>query len=642
MIAWMNNWDYANQIPTGQWRSAMALPRELSLRTIDGRPQLVHKVVDQIENLERAASYTSGPDDIHPGVTMLPSRASGSVLKIDAVFSPGTASKFGIIVRRSADGTQQTPVVYDVATGRLSVDRTQSGDVGFSASFPSIESAPVKLVDGKLRLELYVDRSSVEVFAQDGVHAITDQIFPDDTSRAISLVSQGGSARLESLTVTPLNRAMFANTQTITFGPLDDKTYGDDDFAVAATASSGLPVTFTADGTCTVADATVHLTAAGTCTIIASQDGDDTYNSAPEVARSFTVAKRTQTITFDPVGAKTYGDPDFTVAAHASSGLPVDLSATGVCSIAGTTVQLTGAGTCTISASQDGDDTSSAAPTATQTISVAKATLTVTASDGAMTYGGTPPTISPTYSGFVGLDGPGSLSVPPLCTSNTTSSTPAGTYEARSSCAGAAAADYDFSYVNGRVTVAKATLTVKANNASRVWGVTNPPLMAGYSGFVNGENQAVLTGKPSLTTTATKTSHPGSYPITPAQGTLVSGNYSFAFSGGTLTVTKAPVTVAVTNVSRKTALTSGKITFSAKVTHASTGTAVPGVPVTFSVWTPLGDIPACSAVTSPVGVATCSVRVWNPLLLTVGTPIKATAATTTDTLKGSGTAAVVK
>ena len=51
MIAWMNNWDYANQIPTGQWRSAMALPRELTLETINGKPKLVQKVVDQIGNL---------------------------------------------------------------------------------------------------------------------------------------------------------------------------------------------------------------------------------------------------------------------------------------------------------------------------------------------------------------------------------------------------------------------------------------------------------------------------------------------------------------------------------------------------------------------------------------------------------------
>ena len=58
MIAWMNNWDYANQIPTGQWRSAMALPRELTLETINGKPKLVQKVVDQIGNLDKVLTLT--------------------------------------------------------------------------------------------------------------------------------------------------------------------------------------------------------------------------------------------------------------------------------------------------------------------------------------------------------------------------------------------------------------------------------------------------------------------------------------------------------------------------------------------------------------------------------------------------------
>jgi hypothetical protein len=172
--------------------------------------------------------------------------------------------------------------------------------------------------------------------------------------------------------------------------------------------------------------------------------------------------------------------------------------------------------------------------------------------------------------------------------------------------------------------------------------VATPPLTTTYSGFVNGETRSALAGSPSLTTTATTSSHPGAYPITATQGTLASTNYAFTFIGGTLTVTKAPVTVAVSNVSRKSALSSGKLTFSAKVTHASTGNAVPGVPVTFSAWTLLGRTQACSAVTTSAGVATCSVPVWNPQLLTIATPVTAAAATTVDTLPGSGSASVVK
>ena len=77
--------------------------------------------------------------------------------------------------------------------------------------------------------------------------------------------------------------------QTITFGPLSDKTEGDPDFNVSATASSGLAVSFSALGSCTVSGTLVHLTSFGSCTITASQAGNTNYNAAPSVQQSFTI-----------------------------------------------------------------------------------------------------------------------------------------------------------------------------------------------------------------------------------------------------------------------------------------------------------------------------------------------------------------
>jgi hypothetical protein len=77
--------------------------------------------------------------------------------------------------------------------------------------------------------------------------------------------------------------------QTITFGPLPNKAPGDPDFAVSATATSGLEVTFAASGQCTVTGNTVHLTSAGSCTITASQAGDSNFNPAQDVAQTFTI-----------------------------------------------------------------------------------------------------------------------------------------------------------------------------------------------------------------------------------------------------------------------------------------------------------------------------------------------------------------
>ena len=78
--------------------------------------------------------------------------------------------------------------------------------------------------------------------------------------------------------------------QSITFDPLADKIFGDPDFTVFATASSGLGVSFGASGACTVVGGTVHLTGSGSCTITADQAGDANTNPAPQVARSFSIA----------------------------------------------------------------------------------------------------------------------------------------------------------------------------------------------------------------------------------------------------------------------------------------------------------------------------------------------------------------
>ena len=98
-----------------------------------------------------------------------------------------------------------------------------------------------------------------------------------------------------------------------------------------------------------------------------------------------------------------------------------------------------------------------------------------------------------------------------------------------------ASGNYSFSFVTGHLTVTKATLTVTADDKSRIYGDANPAFTASYSGFKNGETLATsgVTGSPSLTTTATATSAvAGPYAITAASATLAAGNYSFSFVDG--------------------------------------------------------------------------------------------------------------
>ncbi|GAA4487555.1 GH32 C-terminal domain-containing protein [Microbacterium panaciterrae] len=304
MIGWMNNWDYGNDIPTTPWRSAMSLPREVALQTVDGHLRLVQQPVAQLSGIEeptRAFAMPAG--DIAAGTTVVPTTTGTAVVKVDLTISQGTASQFGVIVRRAADGSEGTPITYDTATGMLSLDRRASGDVGFNASFASVEQTPVSLADGKLHLQLYLDTSSVEAFAQGGIRTITDQVFPKASSTGIALTATGGTAHLDSLTVTPLQDAMWGADQSIAFPAPADVTFGDPDIALSATASSRLPVTFTASGSCTIVNGAAHPTAAGSCTVTAHQQGDASYNPAPDVTRTVTIAPWTFTGFASPVAS---------------------------------------------------------------------------------------------------------------------------------------------------------------------------------------------------------------------------------------------------------------------------------------------------------------------------------------------------
>ncbi|WP_285250160.1 glycoside hydrolase family 32 protein [Pseudarthrobacter sp. fls2-241-R2A-168] len=196
MIGWMNNWDYAGSTPTGSWRSAMSLPRDVSLTRVDGRVVLRQEAIDPISGLE-SAQFRLGSRPLASGVLDLP--VTAAVTRIDVDFQPGTASRVGLVIR--AGDAERTVVGYDVAEGMLSLDRRESGLVNFHGAFPSVEAVAVPLQDGFLRLRIYLDRCSVEVFAQDGLATLTDLVFPSEASTALAVFAEGEGAHLAALAV---------------------------------------------------------------------------------------------------------------------------------------------------------------------------------------------------------------------------------------------------------------------------------------------------------------------------------------------------------------------------------------------------------------------------------------------------------
>jgi fructan beta-fructosidase len=178
LLGWANNWAYAQDIPTDPWRSAMTLPRELYLIDTPKGQRIVQKPVRELLTLRGDTLDTSGK--------------MGRTFEVEYEFKKGTATTFGLELTTNTD--EKTVIGYDRAKQEVYLDRTKSGNTSFHKDFSSVERAPAQLVDGKLKLHLYVDNSIIEVYINNGEQVITDQIFPTENDFSLKTFQNGGDA----------------------------------------------------------------------------------------------------------------------------------------------------------------------------------------------------------------------------------------------------------------------------------------------------------------------------------------------------------------------------------------------------------------------------------------------------------------
>jgi beta-fructofuranosidase len=196
VIAWMDSWG-SKTWPTKAWgwAGAMTVPRLLRLSP-DGTP--LWAPVPEIETL-RGRPTTVPPGAIEPGLRTIDA-VRGDSLDLEVEIDPGSASSVALLVRRSPDGKQETRIAYDRPSATLAIDRDRAG-----AGDGGVHAAPLSLGAGEtLRLRVLVDRSSVEVFAQDGRVVLTDRVYPDPESVGVAVEAKSGRARLASLRAFPL------------------------------------------------------------------------------------------------------------------------------------------------------------------------------------------------------------------------------------------------------------------------------------------------------------------------------------------------------------------------------------------------------------------------------------------------------
>ncbi len=203
-VGWMNNWDYANEIPTDPWRSAMSIPRSLNLEQVQDQILMVQRPVEELQQLRKdhvqLQDISVGEGEI---ISLSDQGLSGKAYEMIVDIDPGNSEVAGLMLR-VGEG-EETIVGYDARSKTAFVDRRNSGQEDFTDEFGVRNDAPALLVDGKIRLHIFVDWSSIEVFANNGVPVITNRIFPDSESRGIHVFAQGGTATFESIDFWPLS-----------------------------------------------------------------------------------------------------------------------------------------------------------------------------------------------------------------------------------------------------------------------------------------------------------------------------------------------------------------------------------------------------------------------------------------------------
>ncbi len=197
IIAWLGNWEYATTVPTDWGRGSQALPREITLVQRDGGLRIVQRPIPALEGLRKDPVLISGRviEDTAPLVEFQPPR---NTYELDLTFQiTDPAAKFG--VRTAVNGSYGVTVGYDVASSIVFLDRTIPENGGFNARFAKYSAAPLQPQDGKIRLRIFVDQSSIEVFANDGEVTLSALMLPEPDSLGIELFSENGAVQLLDL-----------------------------------------------------------------------------------------------------------------------------------------------------------------------------------------------------------------------------------------------------------------------------------------------------------------------------------------------------------------------------------------------------------------------------------------------------------
>jgi fructan beta-fructosidase len=203
-MGWISNWQYANVEPTVQWRGAQSIPRALGLRRLPDGIRLVQQPVREMKTLREKEFHLERVSVEEANRRIKEAGISGDTVEIEAELAPGNAEEMGFRVRKG--GVQETLVGISRRQKSVFIDRNKAGELSYSKEAAGRHSGQIQQAS-RVKLQIFVDRSSVEVFANDGEVTLTDRIYPLEHSMGIEVYSLDGNGKIESLSVWKLDSA---------------------------------------------------------------------------------------------------------------------------------------------------------------------------------------------------------------------------------------------------------------------------------------------------------------------------------------------------------------------------------------------------------------------------------------------------
>ena len=202
-IAWMSNWQYANDVPTSQYRSPNSVPRDLSLFTVDGETYLQSAPSPELLKLRDISKKRSFKVN---GTRTIKDMIAGNegAYEIELTIENQHADIIGF--RLYNDKGEEVDMQYDMKEKKFSMDRRKSGEVGFNENFPMLTWTAIESGKDELKLRLFVDKSSVEAFGDGGRFVMTNQVFPSEPYTHIDFYSKGGAYKVDSFVIYKLKK----------------------------------------------------------------------------------------------------------------------------------------------------------------------------------------------------------------------------------------------------------------------------------------------------------------------------------------------------------------------------------------------------------------------------------------------------